>query len=56
MHKITVYLKDGRAIDISNLSAAAAVETLKAQGVKSADIAATVHQCDPVRRGSISNA
>lgn len=43
---VVVILKDGRQIDISRLSATAAIEKLVAAGVTRPDIAATIHYCD----------
>lgn len=42
---VVVILKDGRQIDISRLSATAALDKLEAAGVTLTDIATTIHYC-----------
>jgi exosome complex RNA-binding protein Rrp42 (RNase PH superfamily) len=42
---VVVLLKDGRQIDISRLSATAALDKLVAAGVTLKDVATTIHYC-----------
>lgn len=46
MNKSTVHLRDGRSIDITGLTAEAAIDKLVALGVTKADIETTEHQID----------
>ena len=43
MGTVVVFLTDGRTVDLSGLTAEAAVDSLRALGVTTADIARTVH-------------